>query len=302
MASAVLIGFWIFASICIVAPGLLFLIVPNLPQVVIDLLLYGKARGKRTKWSLVQMIEVPKSWFTHFYALGIVVNGLALIVVTGSYFYGWQPPQYLLNLLRYLRDKDSSNEDTCAFSACVLIGMMFVQNLRRYLECIFVSVYSKSTMNLIHFMLGVILYSTFHLAVLCDAPSLLSNPDLKKENPGWKCFFGVALFVWSSWHHHTAHKTFGNLRKDNQGQVRTLTHHIPRGGWFEYVSCPHYFMEVLIYTAFGMVAGFSNLTVWSVVIFVYANQAIAARVSHNWYKDTFKDYPKQRRALIPFIF
>lgn len=86
------------------------------------------------------------------------------------------------------------------------------------------------------------------------------------------------------------------------GEVTTYQHHIPRGGWFELVSCPHYFMEVLIYTAMGMVAGLSHYTLWSVVIFVYVNQIVAAKISHEWYKKTFKDYPKERTALIPYIF
>jgi len=62
-----------------------------------------------------------------------------------------------------------------ALSAILLVGMMFVQNVRRLLECFFVSVYSKSTMNILHFMLGVILYSTFFVAVLVEAPSPTSG-------------------------------------------------------------------------------------------------------------------------------
>ena len=50
--------------------------------------------------------------------------------------------------------------------------MMFIQNVRRTLECLFVSVYSKSTMHIVHFSLGVVLYSTFSLAVLSEAPGL----------------------------------------------------------------------------------------------------------------------------------
>ena len=59
-----------------------------------------------------------------------------------------------------------------ASSAILLVAMMFIQNCRRALECIFVSVYSKSTMNIVHFLMGVILYSTFSLAVLSEAPGL----------------------------------------------------------------------------------------------------------------------------------
>ena len=61
-----------------------------------------------------------------------------------------------------------------AVPASLLIGLMFVQNVRRLSECVFISIYSKSTMNAAHFLLGIVLYSTFHLAVLSEAPSLAS--------------------------------------------------------------------------------------------------------------------------------
>ena len=60
MASVSLIMFWIAASMAITVAGLLHIIAPNLPQLFQDLLLYGKARGKRKSWSIVQIFEVPK--------------------------------------------------------------------------------------------------------------------------------------------------------------------------------------------------------------------------------------------------
>ena len=60
-------------------------------------------------------------------------------------------------------------------------------------------------------------------------------------------------------------------------------------------------METIIYTSLGLVAGLSHHTLWSIVIFVYVNQLVAAHITHRWYKDTFKHYPKKRRALIPYI-
>jgi hypothetical protein len=32
-----------------------------------------------------------------------------------------------------------------------------------------------------------------------------------------------------------------------------------------------------------------------------ANLAPRALKTHRWYKDTFPDYPEQRKALIPFV-
>jgi steroid 5-alpha-reductase/3-oxo-5-alpha-steroid 4-dehydrogenase 1 len=37
-------------------------------------------------------------------------------------------------------------------------------------------------------------------------------------------------------------------------------------------------------------------------LFTAANLAPRARSSHLWYRKTFADYPKERRALIPYVF
>ncbi len=62
MASAVLIAFFTVASIFIALSGLLHIVSPQLPQFFQDLLLYGKARGKRKEKSFVQYFECPKQW------------------------------------------------------------------------------------------------------------------------------------------------------------------------------------------------------------------------------------------------
>jgi len=53
----------------------------------------------------------------------------------------------------------------------MLVGLMALQNIRRLLECLFISVYSPSgTMNVIHYLLGFALYTSFSFAVLCESP------------------------------------------------------------------------------------------------------------------------------------
>jgi 3-oxo-5-alpha-steroid 4-dehydrogenase 3 len=86
--------------------------------------------------------------------------------------------------------------------------------------------------------------------------------------------------------------------------TRAQKHVIPSGGWFEYVSCPHYLFEMVIYAgAFQLVGGMEHVTLWSVTGFVVCNQLVAAHVTHQWYRGEFKaTYPKQRTAVIPRLF
>lgn len=85
------------------------------------------------------------------------------------------------------------------------------------------------------------------------------------------------------------------------GRLETLAHRVPKGGWFELVSCPHYFAELLIYISFSLVFGGLSLTWWLVVFYVLFNQALAGQLCHDLYLSKFESYPKQRRAFIPYV-
>lgn len=85
------------------------------------------------------------------------------------------------------------------------------------------------------------------------------------------------------------------------GAVETLAHRMPVGGWFELVSCPHYFAELLIYISFSLLLGGQSLTWWLVALYVLTNQALAAQLCHELYLIKYKPYPKHRKAFIPFV-
>jgi 3-oxo-5-alpha-steroid 4-dehydrogenase 3 len=108
--------------------------------------------------------------------------------------------------------------------------------------------------------------------------------------------FGVASVL-----QFKSHAILANLRKDLKGRVVTYRHSIPRGGLFEHLSCPHYFAEILIYMSLCLVMGGKSSTWWMVCAFVVINQLIVGLFNHHWYLETFKDYPKQRKAVIPFL-
>jgi steroid 5-alpha-reductase/3-oxo-5-alpha-steroid 4-dehydrogenase 1 len=94
-----------------------------------------------------------------------------------------------------------------------------------------------------------------------------------------------------------------NLRAD--ATLRSLRapgesgYKIPAGGLYRYVSCPNYLGEIIEWTGWAVltwsVAGLS-FAVWTA-----ANLAPRAWTHHRWYRATFPDYPKTRRALVPFV-
>ena len=85
-----------------------------------------------------------------------------------------------------------------------------------------------------------------------------------------------------------------NLRKPNETSYK-----IPQGGLFKYVSCPNLFGEVIEWL------GFAILT-WSLpgiafFVWTFANLVPRAISHHKWYLSHFEDYPKERKAVFPFL-
>jgi protein-S-isoprenylcysteine O-methyltransferase Ste14 len=74
---------------------------------------------------------------------------------------------------------------------------------------------------------------------------------------------------------------------------------IPYGGFYRWVSCPNYFGEIVEWTGFAIAVW--SPAAWSFAIWTAANLAPRALSHHRWYRDKFADYPKDRKALIPFV-
>jgi 3-oxo-5-alpha-steroid 4-dehydrogenase 1 len=74
---------------------------------------------------------------------------------------------------------------------------------------------------------------------------------------------------------------------------------IPRGGLFEWVSCPNHLGEIIQWTGFAIMCW--NLPALSFAIWTFANLVPRAVSHHKWYRKTFPEYPKDRRAVIPAL-
>src|SRR5215469_10789230 len=74
---------------------------------------------------------------------------------------------------------------------------------------------------------------------------------------------------------------------------------LPVGGGFRYVSAPNYLGEIVEWVGFALAAG--TLAAWAFALFTFANLAPRALSNHRWYRERFAEYPRERRALIPFL-
>lgn len=74
---------------------------------------------------------------------------------------------------------------------------------------------------------------------------------------------------------------------------------VPHGLAYRWVSCPNYLGEIIQWI--GWAVAVWSLAGWIFAIWTMANLVPRAIAHHRWYKETFADYPPERRALIPYL-
>lgn len=83
-----------------------------------------------------------------------------------------------------------------------------------------------------------------------------------------------------------------NLRKPGETGYK-----IPNGGMFRFVSAANYFGEIVLWTGWAMMSWTPAGLVFA--FFTICNLGPRAVSHHRWYRETFPDYPGNRKALIP---
>lgn len=74
---------------------------------------------------------------------------------------------------------------------------------------------------------------------------------------------------------------------------------VPQRGLHRLVASPNYFGELVEWTGFAILAWSPAAAVF--VFWTAANLVPRAVANRRWYRDTFPDYPRERRALVPFV-
>jgi protein-S-isoprenylcysteine O-methyltransferase Ste14 len=117
--------------------------------------------------------------------------------------------------------------------------------------------------------------------------------------PGWfadpRFIVGVIVFLSGYFINLYSDYILRNLRNPGEHVYR-----IPEGGLFRYISSPNYFGEIVEW--FGWAVLTWSLPGLAFAVFTAANLAPRAIASHRWYLKSFPDYPKKRKAIIPFIY
>ena len=104
---------------------------------------------------------------------------------------------------------------------------------------------------------------------------------------------GFIIFIIGLYINISSDNTLIKLRTNQKGYV------IPKGGLFNYVSCPNFFGEIIEWLGFAIMT--LNLGSISFLIWTICNLIPRSKAHHNWYKENFEKYPSKRKAVIPYL-
>lgn len=105
---------------------------------------------------------------------------------------------------------------------------------------------------------------------------------------------GLGLFIGGFFINNRADQILLNLRAPGETGYK-----IPKGFLFDYITSPNYFGEILEWTGYALLCW--SLPAFSFMIWAMVNLIPRALDHHKWYKQKFTDYPKERKAVFPFI-
>ncbi len=105
---------------------------------------------------------------------------------------------------------------------------------------------------------------------------------------------GILIFALGFGINRHSDRILSHLRRPGETGYK-----IPRGGLFEWVSCPNYLGEILEWSGWALATW--SLPGLSFAIWTAANLVPRALAHHRWYREKFSDYPPKRKAVVPFL-
>ncbi len=280
------------------------------------------------------ILQVPKRRFIDFYIIGFVWTTFVIFLLFSH--------DHHHDHHQYHSMTDSSN---ILHQNRISILLLYVHLGRRIYECRYIHIWN-GTMHIAGWLLGTLHYVLLPLlfiptwkdihrsAALKDQKEVMLLVDNEKScNFHQLLILSIAAFnIYFQYEQHIHHVILAKSRqrikkhhfsKNSAKQTNTLSkqYNIQFGRWFQYISCPHYTAEIMIYMSFATIVSLTKnnthgneditQTLWPMVqyyrewillLWVFVNLAVSATTSHSWYKSHFGEkYPKNRKALIPYI-
>ncbi|XP_031837027.1 polyprenal reductase-like [Nomia melanderi] len=294
----------VFSFIAILAGffGLLINFVePYLPGLIRRVYCYGKFPRNTYQPPRIK-VEIPKRWYKHCYVFAAPTVSYILYLVIGKYMWDGNVPKsvtWVLNVgLGTNRQSLVSPENTL-----IAISALTFHCWKRFYETHYVNVFSDSKMNIFHYMIIYPHYVGCLTCIIGESEGFVEGSEghLSWRRVTYSKLICALVIVLASYTQLRTNYILSNLRKDKNGKVTSTEHKIPYGGLFEYISGALQISEITVYVCLSIIlwrsSSFHYITTW-----VLINQTCTSILTHRWYLKTFKNYPKSRKILIPYLF
>ncbi|RHZ82185.1 hypothetical protein Glove_113g48 [Diversispora epigaea] len=200
------------------------------------------------------------------------------------------PLFYYFSKQIYGKDFEHSKIQTIAY---YLIMAHFI---KREAETFFVHRFSHSTMPF-----KFIFKNSFHYHVLCglNLAYWLYGPWGAAGTPGsehskWFTWTCIAVYMYAEIANFNTHIILRDLRPPG-----TKIRRIPYGYGFGLVSCPNYFFELIAWISIIVLT--KSLAACLFIVVGFSQMYLWAIKKHKNYRKEFKNYPKNRKAIIPYL-
>ncbi|KOC69258.1 putative polyprenol reductase [Habropoda laboriosa] len=251
---------------------------------------------------IVAKTEVPKRWFKHFYIFAAPASSYVLYLIICKYLWEYDTPKYVIWILDMLLGsfRQPLVSPECTFVAGLLLSL---HCWKRLYETHYVSIFSDKMINISHYMIGFFHYVGTLVSVIGESEGFFEGLGgyFSWERITYLQLICAIIFILSSYAQLKTNFILSNLRKNKDGKINSSVYKIPHGGAFEYVSGALQITEIIIYVTLSIILWQSS-TFHYVTIWVIVNQVSTAAMTHKWYIQTFKNYPKSRKIILPYIF
>nr|XP_012228980.1 PREDICTED: polyprenol reductase-like [Linepithema humile] len=271
-----------------------------LSPILIRLYRYGKFSAN-TNQSIISKIEMPKKWFGHCYILTGPLFTTLLYFALNRYFFSQNIPESLLSLLDIFLGT-SRKPLVSAENTILATVLLAIHGYKRAYETYYVCVYSDKKINILYYVIIYLHYATTSLSIIGESELFVrgSHVGLLSHKLTIMELMCALIFLLSTYLQLRTNVIFAGLRKNQHGDIVTKEHKIAFGELFNYISNPLQLTEIILYLTLSVILWPAS-TFHYITIFVVLNQIETAYLSHQWYQNTFKNYPKERKILIPFI-
>ncbi|KAM4721206.1 very-long-chain enoyl-CoA reductase-like [Rhinophrynus dorsalis] len=232
--------------------------------------LYFRDLGPQIGWTMVFLTEYAGPLFVYF-----------LFYFRMPFFYG-------------LAKAFTSSPHSVVHLACCCHSFHYI---KRLIETIFVHRFSHGTMPLRSIVKNCFYYWGFAawLAYYINHP-LYTPPSYGKK----QISLAMIMFLICESGNFSIHVALSNLKQDGSRTRRIpFPTRNPFTWLFFFVSCPNYTYEVGSWISFTVMTQCAPVGVFTLIGFV--QMTIWAKEKHHRYVKEFKDYPRLRMSIIPFL-